>query len=67
MAVRTLARPDAYAGTPEKKLTLYMLMLGFVALLIGTLFAPLRASTSSGFALYPYPKPLLQNSYKADP
>lgn len=64
MAVRTLSKPDAYAGAPEKKLTLYMLMLGLVALLIGTLFGPLQAYNYAGIDLYPYLKPLIQNYYQ---
>lgn len=64
MAVRTLSKLDAYAGAPEKKLTLYMLMLGFSALLVGTLFGPLQAYNYAGLDLYPYLKPLIQNYYQ---
>ncbi len=43
MAVKSLPKMDAYTGAPEKKFTLFMLMLGFVALMVGTLFGPLQS------------------------
>ncbi|WP_027891229.1 b(o/a)3-type cytochrome-c oxidase subunit 1 [Calidithermus chliarophilus] len=64
MAVRTLSRPDAYADAPEKKVTLYLLMLGFVALLIGSLFGPLQALNYSNIDLYPFLRPLVQSYYQ---
>lgn len=64
MAVRTLSNVDAYAGYPEKKVTLYMLMLGFFALLLGTLFGPLQALNYGGIDAYPLLKPLVQSYYQ---
>ncbi|RIH79542.1 cytochrome c oxidase subunit 1 [Calidithermus terrae] len=64
MAVRTLSRPDAYAGAPEKKVTLYLLMLGFVALLVGSLFGPLQALNYANIDLYPFLRPLVQSYYQ---
>lgn len=64
MAVQTLSRPDAYALNPEKKLTLYMLMLGFAALLVGTLFGPLQAFNYAGIDLYRVLKPMIQSYYQ---
>lgn len=64
MAVTALSRVDAYAGHPEKKLTLYMLMLGFTALLLGTFFGPLQSFNYGGLDLYPYLKPLIQSYYQ---
>jgi cytochrome c oxidase subunit 1 len=64
MSVITLHKVDAYAGHPEKKLTLYMLMLGFIALLLGTFFGPLQSFNYGGLDLYPYLKPLVQSYYQ---
>ncbi|PZA06955.1 MULTISPECIES: b(o/a)3-type cytochrome-c oxidase subunit 1 [unclassified Meiothermus] len=64
MAVRTLANVDAYAEHPEKKVTLYLLTLGFSALLLGTLFGPLQALNYGGIDAYPLLKPLVQSYYQ---
>lgn len=64
MAVLTPSKIDAYALAPEKKLTLYMLMLGFAALLVGTLFGPLQAFNYAGIDLYTFLKPLVQSYYQ---
>lgn len=64
MAVKTLSNLDVYADAPEKKLTLYMLMLGFIALMVGTLFGPFQSLNYGGVNLYPLLKPLIQNYYQ---
>ncbi len=64
MAVKTLSQTDAYAGAPEKKYTLYMLMLGFIALMVGTFFGPLQSFNYGGLDLYPFLKPVFQNYYQ---
>lgn len=64
MAVQTLTRFDAYADAPEKKYALYMMMLGFSALALGTFFGPLQAFNYGGLDLYPLLKPVFQNYYQ---
>lgn len=64
MAVRTLLSYDAYASAPEKKYALFMMMLGFAALALGTLFGPLQALNYGGLDLYPFLKPVLQSYYQ---
>lgn len=64
MAVRTLPSYDAYASAPEKKYALFMMMLGFAALALGTLFGPLQALNYGGLDLYPFLQPVLQNYYQ---
>lgn len=64
VASKTTARVDAYADAPEKKLTLYMLMLAFIALAIGTAFGPLQAFNYTGFDIYPLLKPIIQSYYQ---
>lgn len=57
MAVRGL--PQVYAAHPEKKLTLYYLTLGFVALMVGSLFGPFQALNYGNVDAYPLLKRLL--------
>ncbi|TBH21885.1 cbb3-type cytochrome c oxidase subunit I [Thermus thermamylovorans] len=57
MAVRGL--PQVYASHPEKKLTLYYLTLGFIALLVGSLFGPFQALNYGNVDAYPLLKRLL--------
>ncbi len=64
MAVKTLSNYDAYASAPEKKYTLYMMMLGFAALALGTFFGPFQAMNYGGLDLYPLLKPVFQNYYQ---
>lgn len=64
MAVKTLFNYDAYASAPEKKYALYMMMLGFIALALGTFFGPLQAFNYGGLDLYPLLKPVFQNYYQ---
>lgn len=67
MAVKTLSSPDVYAANPEKKVTLYFVALGFVALLIGTLFGPFQALNYGGVDAYPLLKrilPFIQSYYQ---
>ncbi len=56
MAVSTAApsRADVYADRPEKKVTLYFLVTGLVALLVGALLGPLQAMNYAGVDLYRY-------------
>lgn len=64
MAVKSFPKIDVYAGAPEKKFTLFMLMLGFIALLVGTLFGPLQSFNYGGLDLYPFLKPVFQSYYQ---
>jgi cytochrome c oxidase subunit 1 len=64
MAVKTLFNYDAYASAPEKKYALYMMMLGFAALALGTFFGPLQAMNYGGLDLYPLLKPVFQSYYQ---
>lgn len=64
MAVKSFPKIDVYAGAPEKKLTLFMLMLGFIALLVGNLFGPLQAFNYGGLDLYPFLQPIFQSYYQ---
>lgn len=64
MAVKTLNNYDAYASAPEKKYALYMMMLGFAALALGTFFGPFQAMNYGGLDLYPLLKPVFQSYYQ---
>lgn len=64
MAVKTLFNYDVYASAPEKKYALYMMMLGFAALALGTFFGPFQAMNYGGLDLYPLLKPVFQNYYQ---
>jgi cytochrome c oxidase subunit 1 len=64
MAVKTLSNYDAYASAPEKKYALYMMMLGFAALALGTFFGPFQAMNYGGLDLYPLLKPVFQSYYQ---
>ena len=64
MAVRTIGKIDAYAGAPEKKVTLYLLVLGFVALMLGTLMGPLQAFNYGNVDLYKVLRPILKSYYQ---
>jgi cytochrome c oxidase subunit 1 len=64
MAVKTVSKVDLYADAPEKKYTLYMVMLGFIALLVGGLLGPLQAFNYGGLDIYPLLQPLIQNYYQ---
>jgi cytochrome c oxidase subunit 1 len=64
MAVRAIGHIDAYADAPEKKVTLYLLVLGFVALLLGTLMGPLQAFNYGNVDVYPLLRPLLKSYYQ---
>ncbi len=64
MAVLTRSESAPYAAHPEKKVALYFVVLGFVALLIGTLFGPLQALNYAGINLYPLLEPLVKSYYQ---
>ncbi|KGQ21427.1 b(o/a)3-type cytochrome-c oxidase subunit 1 [Thermus filiformis] len=59
MAVRNLSMSQVYAAHPEKKLTLYFLVLGFVAVIVGSLFGPFQALNYENVDAYPLLKRLL--------
>ena len=65
MAVSTISpsRADVYADHPEKKVTLYFLVTGLVALLVGALLGPLQAMNYAGVDLYRY-LPFLASYYQ---
>jgi cytochrome c oxidase subunit 1 len=50
---------QVYAAHPEKKLTLYFLVLGFVAVIVGSLFGPFQALNYGNVDAYPLLKRLL--------
>jgi cytochrome c oxidase subunit 1 len=64
MAVNLAFKEDAYAAAPEKKYVLYMLMMGFIALLVGALFGPLQSFNYGGLDLYPFLQPIFQSYYQ---
>lgn len=59
MAVRSLSVNEVYAAHPEKKLTLYFLVLGFIAVIVGSLFGPFQALNYGNVDAYPLLKRLL--------
>ncbi len=59
MAVQNLSMHQVYAAHPEKKLTLYFLVLGFIALIIGSLLGPFQALNYANIDAYPLLKRLL--------
>ncbi len=56
-------KSDVYVAHPEKKVTLYFVVTGFVALLIGALIGPLQALNYAGINVYQY-LPFLQSYYQ---
>jgi len=54
---------DIYVTHPEKKLTLYFVVTGFLALLIGALIGPLQALNYAGINVYQY-LPFLKSYYQ---
>ena len=66
MAVRSFSQSavDVYSAAPEKKLTLYMLMLGLIALALGTFFGPLQAFNYANINLYPILQPIIKSYYQ---
>ncbi|NIV31277.1 MAG: cytochrome C oxidase subunit I, partial [Anaerolineae bacterium] len=54
MAVSSISSvvEDVYAIHPEKRLTLFFLVTGLVALLVGALLGPLQALNYAGVDLY---------------
>ncbi len=52
-------RQDAYAHAPVKKVSLYFIVLSFLALLVGTLFGPFQALNYANINLYPILERLL--------
>jgi cytochrome c oxidase subunit 1 len=65
MAVSSISSvvEDVYAIHPEKRLTLFFLVTGLLALLIGALFGPLQALNYAGIDLYKN-FPFLQSYYQ---
>lgn len=59
MAVRSFSMSQVYAAHPEKKLTLYFLVLGFIAVIVGSLFGPFQALNYGNVDAYPLLKRLL--------
>ncbi len=52
------------AFATEKKITLWHMLVGIVALALGTLFGPLQGLEHMGLNLYPNLQPLLQSYYQ---
>jgi cytochrome c oxidase subunit 1 len=65
VAVRSVsqAREDAFAANPAGKVTLFFLVTGLAALLIGALLGPFQAMNYAGVNLYQY-IPLLRSYYQ---
>ena len=59
MAVRASEISRVYEAYPEKKATLYFLVLGFLALIVGSLFGPFQALNYGNVDAYPLLKRLL--------
>ena len=59
----TTTRSTAYDANPEKKVTLYFLVTGLCALLVGALIGPLQALNYAGIDLYRY-LPFLASYYQ---
>lgn len=59
MAVQSYGASDVYASHPEKKASLYFIGLGFLAMLIGTLFGPFQALNYGGVNAYPFLQKIL--------
>lgn len=55
---------DVYSAHPEKKVTLYFIVTGFVALLVGALLGPFQAFNYAGINLYGILKPLIRSYYQ---
>ena len=55
----TRVQQDAYADFPVKKVSLYFIVLAFLALTIGTLFGPFQALNYGSINLYPWLEKLL--------
>ncbi|WP_293170397.1 b(o/a)3-type cytochrome-c oxidase subunit 1 [Oceanithermus sp.] len=64
MAVRTAPVDDIYATHPEKKVALYFMVLGFIALSIGVIFGPFQIFNYAGIDLYPALEPLFKSYYQ---
>jgi cytochrome c oxidase subunit 1 len=59
MAVKSGATSRIYEAYPEKKATLYFLVLGFIAVIVGSLFGPFQALNYGNVDAYPLLKRLL--------
>jgi cytochrome c oxidase subunit 1 len=59
MAVQSGATSRIYEAYPEKKATLYFLVLGFIAVIVGSLFGPFQALNYGNVDAYPLLKRLL--------
>ncbi|WP_456410243.1 b(o/a)3-type cytochrome-c oxidase subunit 1 [Oceanithermus sp.] len=64
MAVRTAPVDNIYATHPEKKVALYFMVLGFIALSIGVIFGPFQIFNYAGIDLYPALEPLFKSYYQ---
>ncbi|WP_457627827.1 b(o/a)3-type cytochrome-c oxidase subunit 1 [Oceanithermus sp.] len=64
MAVRTAPADNIYATHPEKKVALYFMVLGFIALSIGVIFGPFQIFNYAGIDLYPALEPLFKSYYQ---
>lgn len=64
MAVRSVSPEDIYATHPEKKVSLYFMVLGFIALTIGVIFGPFQIFNYADIDLYPALQPLFKSYYQ---
>lgn len=64
MVSSTRAEANAEVTHPEKRLALYFIVTGFIAILVGGLLGPFQAFNYAGIDLYGILKPLLQSYYQ---
>ena len=64
MAVASIQQTDVYEGHPEKKVSLYFIFTGLLALLVGALLGPFQALNYAGVDLYGILKPLVKSYYQ---
>ncbi len=64
MAAISMTKTDVYAGHPEKKVALYFIVTGLLAVLIGALIGPFQALNYAGIDFYPFLKPIIKSYYQ---
>jgi cytochrome c oxidase subunit I len=62
-SVASASRAEVAIANPEKRVTLWFIMTGLIALLVGALLGPLQALNYAGINLYQY-LPFLQSYYQ---
>lgn len=62
--MQALARPLVHEEEATRRVTLYFVVTGFLALLIGVAIGPLQAFNYADLNLYPFLRPILQSYYQ---